>query len=49
MRIESSIKSTMSYLGCNSTNELRDIEKKIIYNRQAVGVMNETSIRGKMT
>jgi len=47
-RIESSIKSTMSYVGCINTEALRDIEEKIVYNRQSIGVMSETSIRGKM-
>jgi IMP dehydrogenase len=47
-RIESSIKSTMSYIGCCTTEELRNVEKEIVYNRQSIGVMNETSIRGKM-
>jgi len=47
-RIESSIKSTMSYIGCETTDELRTFENQIIYNRQSIGVMNETSIRGKM-
>jgi len=47
-RIESSIKSTMSYLGCHNTAKLREIENEIVYNRQSSGVMNETSIRGKM-
>jgi IMP dehydrogenase len=47
-RIESSIKSTMSYVGCLNTEALREIEEKIVYNRQSIGVMSETSIRGKM-
>jgi IMP dehydrogenase len=47
-RIESSIKSTMSYIGCINTEALREIEEKIVYNRQSIGVMSETSIRGKM-
>ncbi len=47
-RIESSIKSTMSYIGCIDTEALRSIENEIIYNRQSIGVMSETSIRGKM-
>ena len=47
-RIESSIKSTMSYIGCENKEKLREIELDIIYNRQSIGVMNETSIRGKM-
>jgi IMP dehydrogenase len=47
-RIESSIKSTMSYVGCENTEQLRNIEKDIVYNRQSIGVMSETSIRGKM-
>ena len=47
-RIESSIKSTMSYAGCVNTEELRKVEKEIVYNRQSIGVMSETSIRGKM-
>jgi len=47
-RIESSIKSTMSYLGCHNTSKLREIENEIVYNRQSSGVMNESSIRGKM-
>lgn len=47
-RIESSIKSTMSYVGCINTEALREVEEKIIYNRQSIGVMSETSIRGKM-
>ena len=46
-RIESSIKSTMSYIGCKDTDSLRNIEKDIIYYRQSAGVMSETSIRGK--
>ena len=46
-RIESSIKSTMSYIGCKDTNILRSIEKNIIYYKQSAGVMSETSIRGK--
>jgi len=46
-RIESSIKSTMSYIGCENTDKLREIENEIIYYRQSVGVMSETSIRGK--
>jgi IMP dehydrogenase len=46
-RIESSIKSTMSYIGCINTNTLRDIENEIVYYRQSAGVMSETSIRGK--
>ena len=45
-RIESSIKSTMSYIGYYSTEELRKNEKDIMYIRQSTGVMNETSIRG---
>lgn len=48
LRIESSIKSTMSYIGCSNTEQLRKIENGIIYNRQSIGVMSETSIRGKM-
>jgi len=47
-RIESSIKSTMSYIGCKNTNELRNIENEIIYLKQSSGVMTETSIRGKI-
>ena len=47
-RIESSIKSTMSYIGCENKEKLRKIELDIIYNRQSIGVMSETSIRGKM-
>lgn len=47
-RIESSIKSTMSYVGCVNTEKLREVEKDIVYNRQSIGVMSETSIRGKM-
>jgi IMP dehydrogenase len=47
-RIESSIKSTMSYIGCLNTEALRKIECDIKYNRQSIGVMSETSIRGKM-
>ena len=46
-RIESSIKSTMSYIGCNNTEALRNIENEIVYYRQSAGVMSETSIRGK--
>ena len=46
-RIESSIKSTMSYIGCKDTNTLRSIESEIIFYKQASGVMSETSIRGK--
>jgi len=46
-RIESSIKSTMSYIGCKDTNTLRKIEKDIVFYRQSAGVMSETSIRGK--
>lgn len=46
-RIESSIKSTMSYIGCNNTESLRNIENEIVYYRQSAGVMSETSIRGK--
>jgi IMP dehydrogenase len=46
-RIESSIKSTMSYLGCKDTDTLRSIEKEILYYKQSSGVMSETSIRGK--
>jgi IMP dehydrogenase len=46
-RIESSIKSTMSYIGCVSTEQLRKEEEEIIYYKQASGVMSETSIRGK--
>jgi len=46
-RIESSIKSTMSYLGCKDTETLRSIEKDILYYKQSSGVMSETSIRGK--
>ena len=46
-RIESSVKSTMSYIGCENTDNLRNIENEIIYYRQSVGVMAETSIRGK--
>jgi IMP dehydrogenase len=48
LRIESSIKSTMSYIGCVNTEELRKIECEIVYNRQSIGVMSETTIRGKM-
>jgi IMP dehydrogenase len=44
-RIESSIKSTMSYIGCVDVYTLRHIEGEIIYNRQSIGVMSETSIR----
>ena len=47
-RIESSIKSTMSYIGCKNTDELRNIEKEINYLKQSSGVMTETSIRGKI-
>jgi hypothetical protein len=47
-RIESSIKSTMSYVGCENTDQLRNAEKEIVFNRQSIGVMSETSIRGKM-
>jgi len=47
-RIESSIKSTMSYVGCINTEALREAEEKIVFNRQSIGVMSETSIRGKM-
>jgi IMP dehydrogenase/GMP reductase len=47
-RIESSIKSTMSYIGCIDTEALRKVECDIKYNRQSIGVMSETSIRGKM-
>jgi IMP dehydrogenase len=47
-RIETSIKSTMSYVGCENTEQLRNIESDIVYNRQSIGVMSETSIRGKM-
>ena len=46
-RIESSIKSTMSYIGCVSTEQLRIEENEIKYYKQASGVMSETSIRGK--
>ena len=46
-RIESSIKSTMSYIGCKDTDTLRSIEKNIVYYKQSAGVMSETSIRGK--
>jgi IMP dehydrogenase len=46
-RIESSIKSTMSYIGCKDTETLRKIEEDIIYYKQSPGVMAETSIRGK--
>ena len=46
-RIESSIKSTMSYIGCKDTDTLRNVEKDIIYYKQSAGVMSETSIRGK--
>jgi IMP dehydrogenase len=46
-RIESSIKSTMSYIGCRDTETLRSIESQIIFYKQASGVMSETSIRGK--
>jgi IMP dehydrogenase len=46
-RIESSIKSTMSYIGCKDTDILRNIENNIIYYKQSPGVMSETSIRGK--
>jgi len=44
-RIDSSIKSTMSYIGCENTEILRQVENDIMYNRQSIGVMNETSIR----
>jgi IMP dehydrogenase len=47
-RIETSIKSTMSYIGCENTEQLRNTESDIVYNRQSIGVMSETSIRGKM-
>lgn len=46
-RIESSIKSTMSYIGCINTEILRENENKIVYYKQSSGVMSETSIRGK--
>jgi IMP dehydrogenase len=46
-RIESSIKSTMSYIGCKDTETLRQIELNIVYYKQSPGVMTETSIRGK--
>lgn len=46
-RIESSIKSTMSYIGCKNTGVLRSIEDDIVYYKQSTGVMSETSIRGK--
>lgn len=46
-RIESSIKSTMSYIGCKDTETLRQVEDEIVYYKQASGVMSETSIRGK--
>jgi IMP dehydrogenase len=47
-RIESSIKSTMSYIGCKDTDTLRSIETEIMYYKQSAGVMSETSIRGKI-
>ena len=46
-RIESSIKSTMSYIGCKDIETLRNIEHDIIYYKQSAGVISETSIRGK--
>ena len=46
-RIESSIKSTMSYIGCKDIDALRSIEDELVYYRQSVGTMSETSIRGK--
>jgi len=46
-RIESSIKSTMSYIGCKDIDSLRNIEQDIVYYKQSVGTMSETSIRGK--
>jgi IMP dehydrogenase len=46
-RIESSIKSTMSYIGCINTEILRYNENNIVYYKQSSGVMSETSIRGK--
>jgi IMP dehydrogenase len=46
-RIESSIKSTMSYIGCKDIDTLRSIEDELVYYRQSVGTMSETSIRGK--
>lgn len=46
-RIESSIKSTMSYIGCLNTEKLREDENKISFYKQSSGVMSETSIRGK--
>jgi len=46
-RIESSIKSTMSYIGCKDIDALRNIEDELVYYRQSVGTMSETSIRGK--
>jgi IMP dehydrogenase/GMP reductase len=46
-RIESSIKSTMSYIGCLNTEKLREDENKISFYKQSAGVMSETSIRGK--
>jgi hypothetical protein len=38
----------MSYIGCIDTEALRKVECDIKYNRQSIGVMSETSIRGKM-
>ena len=38
----------MSYVGCENTEQLRNAEKDIVFNRQSIGVMSETSIRGKM-
>jgi len=46
-RIESSIKSTMSYIGCINTEKLREDENNISFYKQSAGVMSETSIRGK--
>ena len=46
-RIESSIKSTMSYIGCRDVSTLRTIEEQIVFYKQSPGTMSETSIRGK--
>jgi hypothetical protein len=37
----------MSYIGCKDIDALRSIEDELVYYRQSVGTMSETSIRGK--
>jgi IMP dehydrogenase len=49
LRIISGIKSSFSYIGCNSFDELRSTENNIQFMRQtSIGFTNETNIRVKV-